>query len=292
MRKPFSFITFFTYLVSAFVFFGSHFAHAAVVKATKDNKILVDMQSDSFKVGDILKVEDSHGKTVAMIKVNKIKGSSAEGIFKGKPEKGMKVSLKPAGSSSPKKSASSSSGSHSKKGGEFMAEKKYGIMFGLVSSGSDTKLTSGAKTSMTGTGFALKGIMDTSLLSWLDFRGMAGFQQFNVTGKDTSATADCGGGDCNAKILYLGGDAIGRVMFTKSIWAGLGASLLFPMTKSSTAIATGSISNTLVYDVAGGFDMHLASGAMIPIQFDYDIFPSSSTVTAHMLSLRIGYSAW
>ncbi len=259
--------------------------NAAVVKAVKDKKVLVDMQSDKFKAGDILRAQDSSGKTVALIKIIKVKGSLAEGIFKGKAEKGLSVSLKPA---SEKKSAGASRSSH--KSSEPFSDKKLGVMVGLSNGSATAKvtaLTGTATTSMSGMGFSVKGVMDTQLLSWLNFRGLAGFQQFNVTGTDPNGGC---GGSCNTKVLYLGADFLARFMFTDALWAGGGASLLFPMTKSSTAITASSISNTLVYQVAAGYDLHFADSAYIPIQVDYDLFPASSTVTASMISARIGYA--
>jgi hypothetical protein len=273
-----------TIAVSTIIFtIASSQSFAAVVKAVKDNQIIIDMESDNFKPGDIVKLQDSHGKAVGLAKIKAVKGSKAKAVFKGKAENGYTVSLRSMSESSGRSSSSGRRGPPS--------ARMWGVVVGLNSSAAkaDVVETGGGtdSVSMSGSGFLLKGLLDTKLFPWLNFRGLFGITDFSVTG---GTDPGCNGGSaCDTKIVYLDADFLARYLFTDSIWAGVGVDLLFPLSKSATAIATSSISNTLVYDIAAGYDFHMASGSYIPIQIDYQLFPSSTTVSAHMISFSAGY---
>jgi hypothetical protein len=260
-------------------------AWAAQVKAVAGKKVQVDLQGATFKTGDILKVENSSGKTVGLIKVTKLSDTTADGVFKGKIEKGQTVKLRPPKA---KTAQRSSSGPSSAKPGTSI----YGAMLGYNMASADVKLEiSGETVALSGTGFSFKAFMDYPLLPWLGFRGLAGVEQFNVGGKNNAA--DCNG-ECTAEINYLALDLWGRATVTESnamkLWAGVGFDLMFPMTKDATALDEDSITNTSLFGFGGGLDWKLEAGSFLALQLEYNLYPSSEDVKASSIALRGGYA--
>ena len=262
------------------IFCASSASSAAIVKAVKDNKILIDLQGDAFQVGDVLRIKDTSGKAVGLVKIEAVKGQMAKGVFKGQAEKGFALSLKSSGSKTAK----------AKKDAEPFSNKKYGWLAGYSNSSASAKVTNVSTTStasLSGSNFSLKALVDMNFLSSVNLRAAGGLQQYSVTGSDPNGGC---GGSCDVKVIYLAGDLLARYMFTENFWAGAGAALMFPVTKSSSAITSSSISSTLIYELATGFDLPLGSGAYVPLQLEYDLFPTSNTVSASMLTLRAGYA--
>lgn len=261
-----------------FMWVGSS-SFAAVVKAVKDNQIILDMEGDNFKVGDVLKIWDGSGKQVGLAKIKAVKGNKAKAVIKGRAEAGFKLTLR-SGSG-----GDSGGGSRHATG---PSDHYWGVVVGFDSASATATLAAdNDSVKMSGSGFLLQALYDKTFFPWLGFRGLAGITSFDVSGPTDSGCN--GGGTCNTSIVYFGGDFLGRVLI-KSFWVGAGVDLLFPLSKSATAIAPSSISNTLLYDLALGYDWRFASGNYIPIQFDYQLFPSSSTVSAHMISISAGYA--
>lgn len=258
-------------------------ASAAQVKAIKGKKILIDLQGDAFKKGDVLNIIGPSGKVVGIAKITHLKGNAAQALIKGKAKKGFALKLR---SSKSKGAATASRSSRPSAPSAAI----YGGFVGFNSSSADVKLPSnGPEVSLSGTGFSLKGFMDYPLFSWLSFRGLVGLEQFNVGGE--SDTVRCGG-ECTAEINYLGVDLWGRyVMGSGSLrpWAGLGFNLMFPVSKKATALDENSITNTSVLNLGGGFDWMMSDKSYVPFQIEYNLYPSSEGVTATAISARVGF---
>ncbi len=269
---------------------------AAQVRAIKGNKLLIELDGSQFQRGDIVKIKDSSGHVRALAKITKVAGRFAEGFFKGRPMKGYLVELFPHDQFERWRAAVRRRHAMKKHSGNYASHTStpigttsYGGMIGLNSSSAAVTLvnSSNRKVSLSGSGFSAMGFMDHQLLSWFSFRGEAGLDEFNTSGP-TDATS-CNG-TCTAKITYLSADMLGR--FTKkSLWGGAGVDLLFPITKSSTALSSSSISTVTAYVLAAGYDFHFQGkgNPYIPIELQYQMFPSSSTVTANEIEFRIGY---
>jgi len=261
---------------------------AAQIKAVKGKKILIDMQSDSFKAGDILKIENSTGKAVGIAKITKVKGTLAEAVLKGKAEKGFKASLRPAKAKGGSKASTESSREPAKPS---LTKTVWGGMVGYNMASADVKLANGTSVSLDGTGFSAKAFVDYPLFPWLVFRGLAGLEQFNVGGVSNTATDGCGG-ECMAEINYMSFGFWGKAHFIQGSfrpWAGLGFDVMFPISKDSTALDKESITNTSVIALGGGFDWIMSETAYIPIQVEYDMYPSSSQVEASSIAIRGGF---
>lgn len=262
---------------------------AAQVKAVKGKKVLIDMQSDAFKSGDILKLESQNGKTVGLVKITRVKGTLAEGILKGKAEKGMVAKLKPK-KAAKTKSASAEHTSSDDSSSDSTAGNAWGFMLGMNSTSADIKNTNSVTVALKGNGFSAMGFVDYNLMPSINLRVMAGMEQFNVESTDlcgTPATVSC-----DAKITYLALDAWARYLMSMGTfrpWVGGGFYMMFPMSKSSSALDTASITNTSVFAVGGGVDIAMSGGSIIPIQIEYDLYPSSESVKASAIAVRAGY---
>lgn len=267
--------------------FLSNTSYAAQVKAVKGKKILIDMQSETLKNGDVLKIEDASGKSVGLAKVTKVRGGLAEAVIKGKAEKGFKLTLRPPKGGS-KSAAARPAAPKSSPGNSLTA---WGVMLGYNSATADIKLpTSGTTVGLSGSSFSAKVLMDYPLFSWLIFRGLAGLEQFAVGGVSNS---ECGG-ECTAEISYLSADFWGKINFSQGgfrPWVGAGFDVMFPLAKDSTALDKESITNTSVIALGGGFDWMLSDASYLPFQIEYNLYPSSTEVTASAIALRLGY-AW
>jgi outer membrane protein W len=146
--------------------------------------------------------------------------------------------------------------------------------------------TPSTATSMKGTSFAATGLFDYELFDRIWFRGSAGYQGFAAQSSDS-----CPGGSCNVNIGYLDLGFLARYLFANTDfrpWAGLGFDMLFPLTKSSTALDSSSMNNSGVIVIAAGFDWSLNPNMYVPVSLEYGMFPKSSTVDANWIVLRAG----
>ncbi len=280
--------------VAILLFLFSAFAGAAQVRAIKGNKLLIQLDGSMFNVGDILKIRDASGHVRALAKVTKVAGRFAEAVYKGRPMQGYSVVLFPhdqferwrmamkqrrmMNRQRPYQAESTTMGPKST---------SYGVMLGYTSSSASVTLNNSSKVSLSGTGFRLMGYMDHPLLSWFSFRGEAGFDQFNTSGATNSL---CNNAACTAEITYLSADLLGRFTLN-NLWGGVGVDLMFPLSKTSTALSSSSISTITAYALAAGYDFHYhgVGNPYIPVEVQYLIYPSSSTVTASELSLNVGW---
>ena len=259
--------------------------HAASIKSVKGNKVLIDLETSKLKVGDVLSVVGSQGKVTGAVKISAIKGKNAEANLKGKAAKGNKLR--------PRTQRAQATGSRTSKAKTAATParptnpSRIGGMIGYNSISSDVviKETGQPDVNLTleGSGISLKGFYDYNLFSMLWFRGLAGLEQFNIGGQEA---AQCGG-ECLAEINYLTADLWGRFVFG-SVWLGGGFSLLLPISKESTAFNEDSISTTSLISAGGGLDLSMGN-SILPIQVEYNIYPSTERVKATSITVRVGY---
>jgi outer membrane protein W len=86
-------------------------------------------------------------------------------------------------------------------------------------------------------------------------------------------------------------DLTARYLFTTGRmrpWLGFGIGLLFPVTKSSTALSASSIGTTNVMQFQGGLDFAVGQTMYVPISVEYGLLPKSDQVDAHWIALRVG----
>lgn len=275
------------------------FSFAAEITKVKGSNVLLNLSGESTLPGDVYFAVEG-GKKKALIKIVKVKGDKAIAkILKGTAATGMSLERKGGGGSSseaattstPRKSKSSSGSRAS------MDSRAYwGVLLGFAQDVMSVNVNrdvppgdSLGTAGLSGSGFSAKGLFDYELFNQVWFRGTTGLEQFNVAG-----TSICGKGNkeaCDAKIMYLSLDFIARYVFMTGgfrPWAGAGVALLFPASKSSTALASSSIGTTNVLIVTGGFDYFISPSMYIPVSVEYGMLPKSNEVDAHWIAARAG----
>jgi len=259
---------------------------ATKIKAVKGKKVLIDSEGDQLKKGDIYKVKNKAGKTTGLVKVSRVAGKMAEGLLKGAAEKGAELELR-------KKKAKRTTPADVAKDSEPSSDEMkiaLGAVIGFNRAQADiTMPVSGDDVSLDGNGFSVKGLLDLPVFSIVWFRAMIGLEQFKVSGTNH---VECGG-DCSAEIDYLGADLWGRAVFSTGTfrpWLGAGFAVMFPLRKDTTALSEPSITNTSIFAGGGGFDLMLSDSSYIPVQVEYDLYPSSETVKANAIAGRLGFA--
>lgn len=262
-------------------------ADAAVVKRVKGTSVLVDLESDSAQEGDTYFLINEEGKKKAIVKIVKVKETQAIAkVVKGTPAEGMTLLYRPG-----------KQDSHSSTGAERSTHNSrlnFGGYAGFSMANMTVKVTNNTTTApnqnLTGPSFSGHVFFDYALFEKLGFRGSLGVQQFNATGdKVCGNTANQ---NCDANIVYANMNGMFRfIMSTGDFrpWLGGGFGFLFPLSKSSTALTPASITNTSIGFGGAGFDWFISPTDFIPVSVEYGILPSSSDVSANLISIRIGY---
>jgi len=256
-------------------------AFAARVKSVKGKRVVVNLEGDSVRVGDVMQVKNSSGKTVALVKIRQIKGQSALAqLGKGKVAAGMMVV--PRGVTGGSTAAGAATGSTS-------SSRAYiGGMLGYAM-GNVTADVGTTNVTMTGGAVSAKAFFDYEMFSSVWFRGSTGLEGLSATGP---ANASCNAGSaCKISVNYISFDFWGRYVFGHSSfrpWVGAGFSLMFPLSKSATAVQASSVSETNVISAGGGIDWFFGN-SFIPIQVEYGMYPKSETVNASAIAFRVGY---
>lgn len=273
------------YILSLLLIFSISPAFAADITKVKGNKALINLDGLEASEGDVFFAVDSNGKKKGLIKINKVKGDKAIAVIsKGKAQVGWTLTKRtPKGSSDDSVTPSSS-----RKFGASTHDTFIGGMIGYGMDSAEVSLDSGDVASLSGSGISAKGFFDYRLFPNIWFRGFAGIENFNGTGGNVCT----GGATCDVKIMYITFDFWGRYVFSEKEfrpWLGGGFTLLFPMTKSSTAIVETSITTTSTYGVGGGADWFISKDGFIPMSLEYQLFPSSNQAKASIIALRVGY---
>lgn len=289
-------VSIFGLLISLSFFLNVQVVQAATVKAVKGKRVLIEVQTDEVKKNEIYYVIRD-GKRVGIIKIRAIKGSKALAqLGKGQASQGDQLVLRGAKAASPSQAAAAESATDDSgaTGVRLLKQNGYwGIVGGLSQSSATVDLRNAAGASLgtvdlSGMGFNLKGLFDYPMFSAVWFRAMGGVEQFVAGGTNNN---NCGT-ECTIDITYLTADFWGRLVFGSNHrwWAGAGFDLLFPLSKSSTALDESSITNTSILGVGGGVDFILKSGAYIPVQIEYGMYPESDQVKASAIMIRAGYA--
>ena len=273
-------------------FFSISETYAARVAKVKGKKVYILTQGDDLQRGQVFYLVNKSGKRTGIVKIIKVKGKKAFAkLGRGKAKRG--YDLVARSRKKRKKGQRLARTGSPKSGGP--TGSYWGVLGGFSNNSADVQLiksdgSNGDLVDLSGSGFSLKGFFDYPLLEWFWFRGMAGFEQFNVSGSND--TDNLCGGECNAEITYLTGDFWGRIPLMEGSfrpWVGAGFTILVPMSKSATALDESSITNTSVIGLGAGFDYFLDKSSFIPVTLEYGLYPSSDQVDATAIFLRAGY---
>lgn len=256
-------------------------AYAIRTLTIKNDRVLVDLEGESVSVGDKLGARSSDGKARAILEIKQIReGKAVAAILKGKMQQEYTLS---------KVGARSSGGSSTAGSGSSAPGKSWGVMGGYAMNSMSSKI-SNTTISVSGSSFSVNGIYQMPLPDLgqkVSARILGGYETFQATGSDS-------GTDRTVDISYLGVQGLLRYTFYQqpkfSVWAGGGLGFLFAIAKSSKNFLDESkisTNQTLIGSI--GVDYSLNSKNYIPVQFDYVIYPDSSTSTARQMIIRAGY---
>jgi len=266
--------------------------YAAQVLKVKGKNVLIDLNGEAAANGDQYFALSADGKRVALVLVNKIKGEKAIGkvIKGGNVTAGMTLEMRPS-----KKAGHPTSTAKASSGDSSSGQRAYwGAIFGFgLDSMKVNVSTSNATADMSGTGFSGKLLFDYELLPQVWFRGAGGVESFNASGGNVCGPTAAAREACDAKIMYIDVDFLGRYVFSQGSfrpWLGAGVALLFPASKSSTALASNSIGTTNVLLVSGGFDWFTSPTFYVPFAVEYGMFPKSDEVDASWIAFRLGFA--
>jgi hypothetical protein len=265
------------------VSFFSSVSEAARIFKVKGRKVLVLAAGDDIRKGDKYYVVDGRGKRRGLIKIVSVRGNKAIAQLKGRARKGW--GLEPKSDFQGNKTL-----------------KRYGFSPGQFHVGGTLALTFDSmdvselgasedqSSSLSGSGYALKGFADYRFLPKVWFRLNAGLRQFEASSGDEF----CGDGNnesCKVSLTYITIGGMFRYLFSekqKRWWIGAGGDFFFPMADDVTAIESDSVSTSGAVVAGFGFDYFFNKKMFLTTNFDYSLFPSSNNVETSSMSLRGG----
>lgn len=264
----------------------------SVVKIGK-TEVLLNLEGKTLENDQEFYIVDGQGKKKAQIKISAVNSKQAKAkIIKGKVQEikvGMKLSER-AMASVGETTMTESTTKISK------TRNSWGVLGSYMMNSMNAKFSySGTNQSaaMSGSGFGVLGYYDYSFNKDLQLRAASGLEQFSAKKKMDTAVCEKGATtECNVSISYLSFYGIGKYLLTKGnnkTWVGAGMGYLMAMSKSSTVLDTGLITSNQVLTLSFGVDVGMSANQLIPISFEYSLFPSSSTVSASVISLKVGF---
>lgn len=293
--------------LSAFLML-SNSAEAAKIAQVKDKRVLINLEGESTSPGSEFFVLNTQGKKVALVVIKQVKGDKALGeISKGTAKPGYSMAARGgAGGASTEAAAGSSSDGSSdsyyerklnqriRNGNSFGVVGSY-LMNSMTATFIDSNLTSSTRVtaSMAGSGFGALGYYDYMFSPSIAVRGMAGVEQFKLTGSIT--TPSCSGTLlCTVDLTYMSFYGYGRWIFLPGkykSWIGGGFGYLYAVSKASSVLKQDQISANQIFTLAAGVDIRTSAKNYIPVSLEYGLFPSSDSVKASIIYLRAGF-AW
>lgn len=288
-RIHLGFLTLISLLVLTFAV--PHMANGARITKVKGRKVYIKLEGENIRKGDRFSVIDPNsGRKKGLVKVRKVKGSKAYGIMSKKSKAKVGWTLKQKS----RKRRRSKRTSEVAMGGSTTSTQTYeaafGLMGGFAMNTMDVDLTS-TTTSMSGNGFSAKAFVDYQIFPQVWFRGLVGYESFQASSDDKICGENPSTELCEVSLGYLTADLWGRYMFLMDAfrpWVGGGFSLLFPMSKETTAVDESSVTNTSMMLFGAGFDWVVSPRVSIPFQVEYGLFPSSEDVGASSIAVRFG----
>lgn len=285
-------------------------AMAAKISQVKNNKVLIDLEGSTTTAGAEFFVINPAGKKVAIVRITQVKGGRAlADILKGAAKAGYGMQARGAGGAAAAASAASGSGGSqqgrdSSAAGDSYYDKKlsqrvhsgnsWGVLGGYLMN-SMTVVTSSINANLSGSGFGALGFYDYSISPSLVLRAMGGYESYNVAGSNSAASPgnNCTT-DCNVKLPYLSMYGYGRWNFLPGeykSWLGAGVGYLYPMSPQSTIFTKSQLSANQIFVFSAGMDVRLSNKNYLPISLEYGLYPTTATVKASIIYLRLGY-AW
>lgn len=265
-----------------------------VVKVSGKKVYIVFSQDEygTFGQDDLFYLLDSQGRKRAIVHLRRVKGLKAIGVLlKGKAQTRYSTLFRSVGKKTRKKqTVFGDDDSYSDDTSGPLADRPWwGVVAGYGSAKQDVQQTA-MTSSQSGSSIALKGVFDYPMFSSFGFRGMLGIEMFEVSGTGEFANSP-DTGDVGSDVKYLTADALMRwhVYKTKSMsfYLAGGMGILFPFSKSSTAIIEDSIDSLVIGEFGGGVDIGFKS-FVVPFDISYYYFPTGEDVKTNIISIKTG----
>ena len=290
----------------AFIFLFSflNVASAATIMQSKGNKVLIGLEGEKVSVGQTVSFKNDEDKVVATAVIQQAKGARAIALIKSGKLDGTEsvVFSSNKGDEEENIEDNISPDSFSKKAKSVyrLNSTKISALLTISMNNMNTKQSDGVNPTpntedvpLKGNSFGLTGAIDFPFTNWLILRGTLGYEPFNVAGTSSLLVCDnLSSRDCTAMINYLSAGGYARFNITKSrtqIWAAVGGTGKFPISKSTTALRSDDIKMTMTFGAGGGLDFFINNKMFLPVSFEYQMFQSSETVSANMILLRAGF---
>ncbi|MFK8137534.1 MAG: hypothetical protein AB8E15_04150 [Bdellovibrionales bacterium] len=275
-------------------------AMSANITKKKKKKIYLKLEpSDIFDKGDRLFVFDKKNKKRGLIIIRKVKGNKALAILKkGKARKGWKAYLK--GQSKPGKAVAKKKRMGKKKQSKANSGKReawrWGVAGGINLINMDITLSDGEVVATTGTTISALVTLQWNLHSNWVLLGRSGYMGFGTEGTAVGGKCQNDGVDttqCVTDIAYLSNEGYIQYYFNEGpsrYWGGFGGNMVFPLTKSSTALTESEIALDSYLAFAFGYDLSVSDGREVPmsIEFQTPLQPSTG-VDRFIITTRVGY---
>lgn len=293
--------TVFSFLISS-LFLSQAFS--AQVTQVKNNKVMIDLQQEEAEAGQEFYLLNSDSKKVGLVQISIVKNGKAIGvILKGKSAGDETLELKPGSTGSSEKisedvntEAEAANSNATSKTYRYNT-KKFSVLLGSISNSMTAKEADGSgrieDVQLKGTSLGLSAALDMPVASWFTLRGTAGYEPFKSTGTATILGCDnASSTDCTADMNYISFGAYARFELYRvkalMLWGGVGGTMKFPLSKSSTALKNEDIKLTATYALTAGADYFITNKMYLPFSIEMQTYMPSDTVKASSLAIRAG----
>ncbi len=275
---------------------GFSSAHAYTLEKTSANAVIFQLDGKPVSANQDFYIVDQNNKAKVLVRVEKFTSKQA----KAKVVKGNIANAQVGMSLRPVRSPASVPAE-----GQMAAQittrstkprNTWGFMTSYMMSSMNAKFSyngTNQTAAMSGSSIGLLGYYDYTLNKNLQVRGIGGLETFDAKQAKDAAVCEKGTSkECNVKINYLSLYAMGKYNLTggkNKFWIGGGLGYLLAMGKSSTVLDTSLITSNQVLTLGLGLDIGSGTKNQIPVSLDYSLFPSSATVSASIISLKVGF---
>lgn len=285
----------------ALVFFISQQALAAKIIQSKGNRVLIDLEGEDAQVDQKLYLINSANKKIGIASITQVKNGKAIAVInKGSSEGADSIQLIDTAISADPSADGTTPLRPSTKGIYRLNGIKVAGLVTLITNTMNTKQADGTQpipnqesVALKGSSFGISGSIDMPLVDWLTLRGVAGYEPFVAAGTSRFLSCDTlSSTNCTASITYASFGGYARMDIIKSralVWAAAGMAIKYPIGKSTTALRADDIKMTYTIAASLGLDYFINNKNFIPASLEYQLFPSSDTVSANSIMVRAGY---
>lgn len=275
---------------------GFNLSHAYTLEKTSATAVIFQLDGKPVTANQDFYIVDQNNKARVLVRVEKFTSKQARAkVVKGNiANTQIGMSLRPVRSPASIPTEGQMAAQITTR--SMKPKNTWGFMTSYMMSSMNAKFSySGTNqtAAMSGSSIGLLGYYDYTLNKNLQVRGMGGLETFDA--KQAKDVAVCEKGtskECNVKINYLSLYGMGKYNLTKGknrFWIGGGLGYLLAMGKSSTVLDTSLITSNQVLTLGLGLDIGYGTKNQIPVSLDYSLFPSSATVSASIISLKVGF---